>query len=57
MLLLFSMIYIKRIHDLNKSPLLLLLLPIPIIGLIVGLKLAFFKGTKGVNRYGFDPIK
>ena len=55
--LLLSMVYIKRIKDINKSPFWLLLLPIPIVGSVVAILLLFSKGTNGDNRYGLDPLK
>ncbi|HEX8173403.1 MAG TPA: FAD-binding protein [Thermoanaerobaculia bacterium] len=46
----------RRYHDLDRSPARLLLLLIPIAGaIVVGVDLAFRKGTDGDNRYGPDP--
>ena len=48
----------KRWHDRNKSAFWILFSFIPIIGQIwTFIELGFFKGTKGHNRFGNDPIK
>ena len=49
-------VYIKRLHDLNKSGWFLLWQFLPIVGHILIFVLCwFYKGTKGNNNYGADP--
>ena len=45
----------KRSHDLGKSGWSVILLFIPIINLILGIYLAFFKGEECDNQYGPNP--
>lgn len=46
---------VKRLHDVDKSGWLIILLFIPIIGFIWGLYMLLADGTVGPNRYGMDP--
>ncbi len=46
---------IRRLHDINLSGWLSILLIIPLINLILFLVLVFTPGTKGVNRFG--PVR
>ena len=51
-------IQIQRLHDVDKSGWMMLLPLIPLIGLIwLLVVLGFKKGTKGVNKYGDDPLE
>lgn len=47
---------VRRVHDLNKSGLWLLLGLIPIINFFFLIYICFFKGTTGNNDYGADPL-
>jgi uncharacterized membrane protein YhaH (DUF805 family) len=47
---------IKRLHDLDKNPWLVLLLFIPYINFYLFLICGFFKGTEGPNKFGTDPL-
>ncbi len=47
---------IRRLHDLNQSGWLSLLLLIPLVNIIFGLYILFGKGTQGVNKYGPQRI-
>lgn len=46
---------VKRLHDLNKNGLLILICCIPIIGILFSLYMIFVPGTTGSNDYGEDP--
>ena len=46
---------VKRLHDVDKSGWLVVLLLIPIVNFILGLYMLFADGTVGPNRYGNDP--
>ena len=46
---------IQRLHDLDKTGWLILLLYIPLVGIVFGLYMLFTAGTQGVNRYGAPP--
>jgi len=49
-------VYIKRLHDLNKSGWNVLWAIVPILGYIYLAIICFFnKGTEGLNDYGSDP--
>lgn len=51
-------IIVKRLHDHNVSGWFLLITLIPIIGpLWLFLDFLIFKGTKGDNRFGPDPLR
>ena len=47
--------FVKRLHDINLSGWLSLLLLIPYAGGLFGLIILFIDGTKGPNQYGVDP--
>ena len=47
---------VRRLHDIDKSGWLLLIGIIPLIGFLVLLALQVRPGTKGVNRFGNDPL-
>ena len=47
---------IRRLHDLDQSGWLVLIMFVPIINLIFLVYLLFVKGTVGSNRYGSDPL-
>jgi uncharacterized membrane protein YhaH (DUF805 family) len=51
-------LYIKRLHDFNKTGWLslLTLIPIPYLGILVIIVFGSIKGTKGTNQYGPDPL-
>ncbi len=46
----------KRCHDLDKPGWLAICTLIPIVNILVGIYLLFFKGTEGPNQYGDDPL-
>ena len=46
---------VKRLHDLGKSGWLALLFLIPVVNLIFGIYVAFFKGEEFDNKYGPNP--
>ena len=46
---------VKRLHDVDKSGWLVILLLIPIVNFILGLYMLLADGTVGPNRYGNDP--
>lgn len=48
-------ILIKRIHDVNRSGWLLLLLLVPLINIFFGLYMLFARGTDGENNFGPPP--
>lgn len=47
---------VKRLHDLNKSAVFIVLYLVPLVNIIFLLYLICFKGTKGENRYGSNPL-
>jgi len=47
---------IRRLHDIDMSGWLALLLFIPLVGSGFALYLCFAKGTEGENRFGDDPL-
>lgn len=49
-------ISIKRLHDLDLSGWFMLLALIPIVNIWLIIKIGFFRGTKGTNRYGPDLL-
>ncbi|PZT47796.1 hypothetical protein B6S12_07250 [Helicobacter valdiviensis] len=52
-------VFIRRLHDINKSGWLLLLCLMPYIGFFVILIFLIFclqKGTEGENRFGANPL-
>jgi uncharacterized membrane protein YhaH (DUF805 family) len=48
-------IMVKRMHDVNRSGWMLLLLLIPLVNIILGLYMLFAPGTDGDNKYGPPP--
>ena len=46
---------VKRLHDLNKSGWMILIMLIPIANFIFALYMLFADGTVGPNEYGNDP--
>ncbi|TCM70978.1 uncharacterized membrane protein YhaH (DUF805 family) [Acinetobacter calcoaceticus] len=48
----YIMIAIKRLHDVNQSGWLALLILVPLLNLIFSLYLIFMPGTAGENKYG-----
>ena len=46
---------VKRLHDLDKSGWLILLMFVPIVNALFGLYMLFADGTVGPNPYGADP--
>jgi uncharacterized membrane protein YhaH (DUF805 family) len=50
-------LYVRRLHDTNRSGWWLLILPVPAIGVVMVIAWFCFKGTKGYNRFGADPIR
>lgn len=49
-------VWVRRIHDTNRSGWYYFLNLIPLIGQIVLLVWLFSKGTRGDNRFGADPL-
>lgn len=53
----FSFIFlIRRLHDLNQSGWLSLIMLIPFVNLIFALYVVFAKGTEGINKYGAPRV-
>lgn len=48
--------YFKRLHDLDQSPWLLILMAVPVINAGLIIYLLFWTGTPGRNQYG-EPAK
>ena len=48
-------VFVRRMHDTNRSGWWFLIAFVPLIGAIVILVFLFTEGTKGVNNYGNDP--
>lgn len=46
----------KRLHDLDKSAVFIVLYFVPLVNIILFIYLVFFKGTDGENRYGKNPL-
>ena len=44
--------YVKRLHDLDKSGWIVLIILIPFVGLLLILYLGFAPGSSGANKYG-----
>lgn len=49
------MFAVQRLHDLNHTGWLSLLMVIPVINFLMGLYLVFARGTAGKNDYGLPP--
>lgn len=47
---------VRRLHDIGSTGWWLLIWPIPLVGAIVIIMWACKRGTRGVNRYGPDPL-
>ncbi len=47
--------YVRRLHDVNQSGLLTLLIFVPFVNLLLFLYLLFAPGTQGANKYG-NPV-
>ena len=45
----------RRLHDLNTTSWLILLVFVPLVNVLFGLFLLFAPGTKGPNKYGLPP--
>lgn len=43
---------IRRLHDLNQTGWLSVLILIPVLNILIAIYLVFFKGTEGNNQYG-----
>lgn len=54
--ILFLPFNVRRLHDLNKNGLWLLLTLVPIVNFFFFIFMCFFKGTDGPNKYGPDPL-
>jgi len=52
----YFVLYIKRLHDLDKSGWMSLLLLVPIAFFYPMIVWHFFKGTTGKNQFGEDPL-
>ncbi|RYY77023.1 MAG: DUF805 domain-containing protein [Gammaproteobacteria bacterium] len=48
-------VIIQRLHDLDKSGWLSLLILVPVANIVLLVLLVFFKGTEGSNKYGLPP--
>ncbi len=48
--------YIKRLHDLDKSGWMSLLILIPLVNIYIFVICGFFKWTEWTNKYGPDPL-
>ena len=48
-------VFVRRMHDIDKSGWLALLIFIPIVGSLFGFVLALLPGTNGPNDFGEDP--
>ena len=51
------MLMIRRLHDLDKDGLFVLLTLVPAINTLFALYLLFAPGTRGANKYGSDPLE
>ncbi len=49
-------IAVRRLHDLDQSGWLCLVLLIPLINIFMAIYLLFFSGTKGSNKFGPKPL-
>lgn len=56
MSILFLPFSVRRLHDLNRNGLFMLLVFVPIVNFFFGIYVGFFKGTEGPNQYGDDPL-
>lgn len=51
------MLMIRRLHDLNRPAWWCIGVFVPLVNLVLGIYLLFFKGTEGPNDYGPDPLE
>ena len=51
------MLIIRRLHDLNRPAWWCIGVFVPLVNLVLGIYLLFFKGTDGPNDYGPDPLE
>lgn len=51
------MLMIRRLHDLDKDGLFVLLTLVPAVNSLFALYLLLAPGTRGANKYGADPIE
>lgn len=50
-------VYVRRLHDRNRSGWFMLIMFIPLVGPIwLFIELGFLRGTEGDNRFGPDPL-
>ena len=54
--ILFLPFNVRRLHDLNRNGLWLLLTLVPLVNFFFFICLCFVKGTNGPNQYGPDPL-
>ena len=52
-----SMLIIRRLHDLNRPAWWCIGVFVPLVNLVLGIYLLFFKGTDGPNDYVPDPLE
>src|SRR5215216_2232307 len=52
----YVILFIRRLHDLNCSGWMALLLIVPIANLVLTLPALFLPGSDGPNRFGPDPL-
>jgi len=55
MIVISIMLAVQRLHDLDKTGWLYLLILVPLVNIIFGLYMLFARGTQGTNRYGNPP--
>ena len=55
--ILFLPFNVRRLHDLNRNCLWLLLTLVPIVNFFLFIYMGFVKGTDGYNDYGPDPLR
>lgn len=51
------MLMIRRLHDLNKTGWMCLIMLIPLVNTIFSFYVLFAPGTVGYNQYGADPVE
>lgn len=47
----------KRLHDLGYSGWWIIVIFVPLLNIVLGIYLLFWKGEKGKNKYGPDPLE
>ena len=55
MIVISIMLAVQRLHDLDKTGWLYLLILVPLVNIIFGLYMLFARGTQSANRYGNPP--